>query len=262
MSPSPAANSNCPTVLMMHGVRSCRLVLTRGIVPALCSCARAVVATADVSLTRWRSAARGLLLLALLLLAPLQVEAGGQIYEPLSNSVQTAMAHSVSDGKVPELQFDDPAVGRRWLFAMSARLAPRIRDTQARVDLLKMIHYEATRAGLDPQMVLGLIEVESAFHRYAISRVGARGLMQVMPFWVDLIGAPGTNLFNVRTNLRFGCVIMRHYLDIEKGNLANALARYNGSLGRSEYPTTVMAAARHWQSPVDDRTRLASQDQR
>ncbi|MGC2166721.1 MAG: lytic transglycosylase domain-containing protein, partial [Gallionella sp.] len=117
-------------------------------------------------------------------------------------------------------------------------------------DLLKTVHYEATRAGLDPQLVLGLIEVESGFNKYAVSRVGARGYMQVMPFWVEQIGTPDHNLFEPRINLRYGCTILRHYLDIERGNLYRALGRYNGSLGRSKYPNLVRAAWRnHWALP-------------
>jgi soluble lytic murein transglycosylase-like protein len=112
------------------------------------------------------------------------------------------------------------------------------------------VHYEATRAGLDPQLVLGLIEVESGFKKYAVSRVGARGYMQVMPFWVKYIGANDHNLFHLRTNLRYGCTILRHYVDIEKGDLYRALGRYNGSLGRPEYPNLVRAAwHNHWIIP-------------
>jgi soluble lytic murein transglycosylase-like protein len=119
--------------------------------------------------------------------------------------------------------------------------------------LLTAIHYEATRAGLDPQMVLGLIQVESGFKKYAISPVGARGLMQVMPFWVRSIGTPDHNLFDLTTNLRYGCTILRHYLDIERGNLFRALGRYNGSLGRAEYPNLVVGAWKanwQWQPPA------------
>lgn len=109
--------------------------------------------------------------------------------------------------------------------------------------MLKAVHYEATRAGLDPILVLGLMQVESGFKKYAYSSVGARGYMQVMPFWVDLIGKKDHNLFHLRTNLRYGCTILRHYLDIEKGNMSRALGRYNGSLGKSEYPNAVFFAA-------------------
>ncbi|HKY02844.1 MAG TPA: lytic transglycosylase domain-containing protein [Burkholderiales bacterium] len=174
---------------------------------------------------------------------PLATRAGTQQYEPLSASVQSAMSHSVADDYKARLVFNDPQHAYQWLLAMSQKLEKRIPDTVYRVELLKTIHYEATRAGLDPQLVLGIIQVESGFKKYAVSKAGARGLMQVMPFWVDLIGDEKQhNLFELRTNLRFGCTILRHYLDIEKGNLYRALGRYNGSLGRPEYPRLVMGA--------------------
>ena len=123
-------------------------------------------------------------------------------------------------------------------------------DAEYRMNFLKTVHYEATRAGLDPQLVLGLIEVESHFNKYAVSNSGARGYMQVMPFWVKEIGTNGQNLFHLRVNLRYGCTILRHYLDIEKGNLFRALGRYNGTLGKSGYPNLVRAAWRnHWTMP-------------
>src|SRR5262249_60849656 len=108
------------------------------------------------------------------------------------------------------------------------------------------LHYEATRAGLDPQLVLGLIQVESAFRKYAVSTAGAMGFMQVMPFWVKLIGDKEQNLFHLRTNLRYGCTILRFYLDQENGDLYRALGRYNGSLGKPEYPNMVLASWRNW----------------
>jgi soluble lytic murein transglycosylase-like protein len=127
---------------------------------------------------------------------------------------------------------------------MIRRIAPRFPDEQSAERFLALVHYEATRAGLDPHLVLAVIDVESHFRKYAVSSAGARGLMQVMPFWVREIGEPGHNLFHERTNLRYGCVILRHYLDRERGNLANALGRYNGSLGRPEYPVRVLKALR------------------
>ncbi|HLU77422.1 MAG TPA: lytic transglycosylase domain-containing protein [Burkholderiales bacterium] len=166
------------------------------------------------------------------------------MYEPLSASVRSAMARSVADEGNVRLAFADPQDGYRWLVAMSKRLEKRIPDAGFREELLKMVHYESTRAGLDPQLVLGIIQVESNFRKYAVSKAGARGLMQVMPFWVELLGDGRHNLFHVRTNLRYGCTILRHYLDIEKGNLFRALGRYNGSLGREAYPNRVMAAWR------------------
>ena len=130
---------------------------------------------------------------------------------------------------------------------MSRRLEKRLPDRQARIEFLKTVHYEAQRAGLEPQLVLGLIQVESGFKKYAVSSAGARGYMQVMPFWLKLLGADDHNLFHLRTNLRFGCTILRHYLDIEKGDLYRALGRYNGSLGAPEYPNLVRGAwERQW----------------
>lgn len=170
--------------------------------------------------------------------------AGAQMYEPLSASVRSSMTRAISDGAHVQLAFDNPQDGYRWLVTMSKRLEKRIPDSEYREDLLKMVHYEATRAGLDPQLVLGIIQVESGFKKYAVSKVGARGLMQVMPFWAELLGDNTQNLFHVRTNLRYGCTILRHYLDIEKGDLFRALGRYNGSLGRAEYPNLVMGAWR------------------
>jgi len=179
-----------------------------------------------------------------LVLGSPQAFAGAQIYEPLSASVQAALSRAVSDRGVPELVFKDPVDGERWLVAMSGRIEKRIPDRVAREEFLKTVHYEATRAGLDPQLVLGLIQVESAFRKYAVSAAGARGYMQVMPFWVGLIGTTEHNLFHLRTNLRYGCTILRHYLDIEKGDLFRALGRYNGSLGQAAYPNLVMRAWR------------------
>ncbi|GAB7129277.1 lytic transglycosylase domain-containing protein [Silvimonas sp. JCM 19000] len=168
--------------------------------------------------------------------------AGAQEEEALSASVQSSMARSIDDGVQPRLVFDNAAMGQVWLTDMSNRLARKIPDEFMRRKLLTSVQYEATRAGLDPQMVLGLINVESGFNRYAISSVGARGLMQVMPFWQRQIGTPQQNLFDMNTNLRYGCTILRHYLDIENGDLFRALGRYNGSLGRPEYPNMVYGA--------------------
>ena len=168
--------------------------------------------------------------------------AGSQIYVPLSASVRAVMQRSVSDQAAPKLAFATQYEADVWLNEMSRRLQKRIPDADSRFNLLRTVHYEATRAGLDPQLVLGLVEVESGFKKYAISRAGARGYMQVMPFWTKEIGMPKDNLFHLRTNLRYGCTILRHYLDIEKGDLYRALGRYNGSLGRPEYPNLVRAA--------------------
>jgi soluble lytic murein transglycosylase-like protein len=173
--------------------------------------------------------------------------AGAQIYEPLAASVQTALSRSISDQAPPISSFPSTGEAATWLSNMSSRLEKKMPDRVGRLDLLKSVHYEATRAGLDPQMVLGLIEVESGFRKYALSTAGARGYMQVMPFWRELIGKPDQNLFHMRTNLRFGCTILRHYLDIEHGDIYRALGRYNGSLGKAEYPNMVRANwEKHW----------------
>jgi soluble lytic murein transglycosylase-like protein len=131
-----------------------------------------------------------------------------------------------------------------WLADMSERLRPRISNEAERLDLLRMVHAEARRADLSPEMVLAVIQVESNFDRFAISVVGARGLMQIMPFWLNELGRPDDNLFDVHTNLRFGTTILRYYLDMEKGHESRALARYNGSLGSHKYPNLVFNALR------------------
>jgi len=173
--------------------------------------------------------------------------AGAQVYEPLAASVQTALSKAVSDSAPLISAFRSKVDEVNWLSAMSRRLDTRIRDHKTRIAFLKSVHYEASRAGLDPQLVLGLIQVESGFKKYAVSRAGARGFMQVMPFWVKLIGAKDDDLFDMRKNIRYGCVILRHYLDLEKGDLYRALGRYNGSLGKPGYPLAVQAAwKRQW----------------
>ncbi len=186
------------------------------------------------------------LTLAVTLLAAPLAQAGNQLEEMMSDSVRAALHKSVSDQSASFLAFATPDEARAWLDVMSGKLERYMPDRVMREDFLLTVHYEAKRAGLDPQMVLGLIQVESAFRKYAISSAGARGLMQVMPFWINVIGEQGANLFHLRTNLRFGCVILRHYLDIEKDNLYRALGRYNGSLGRPEYPNMVHAAWKQW----------------
>ena len=195
-----------------------------------------------------RALARGLLVSVLGLALP---AGASQMYEPLSASVQAALSEAISDQAAPHLAFRSEQEARAWLAAMSHRLARRMPERREREEFLVTVHYEAKRAGLDPQMLLGLIQVESAFRKYAVSTAGARGYMQVMPFWVKLIGTSRHNLFHLRTNLRFGCVILRHYLDIEKGDLFRALGRYNGSLGQAEYPRMVLYAwHNHWAYPV------------
>ena len=175
-------------------------------------------------------------------------QAGYQREEPLSNSVKALMQKSISDLASPKLIFASETEGQAWMNEMSQRLAKRLPDVTYRQEFLRSVHYEATRAGLDPQLVLGLIQVESAFKKYAVSSVGARGYMQVMPFWVKSIGNTDHNLFHLRLNLRYGCTILRHYLDIERGDLYRALGRYNGSLGKPQYPNLVVGAWRkNWE---------------
>ena len=187
-----------------------------------------------------------LVLIAALLL-PLTASAGAQKYEPLSDSVRAALSRTISDQAPPRRSFLLSMEAIDWLSEMSLRLEKRIPDREGRLEFLRAVHYEATRAGLDPQLVLGLIQVESGFKKYAVSSAGARGFMQVMPFWIKVIGRGDDNLFHLRTNLRYGCTILRHYLDIEKGDLYRALGRYNGSLGQPQYPNLVRGAwDRHW----------------
>ena len=176
-----------------------------------------------------------------LLLLVTQLYAGGQREEALSNSVKVVMQKSVSDAPALRLVFANPEEGQAWLAEMSQRLQKQIPDKSDREDFLISVQYEATRAGLDPQLVLSLIQMESVFNKCAVSRVGARGYMQVMPFWAKKIGNPDHNLFDLRLNLRYGCTILRHYMDIEHGNLFRALGRYNGSLGKSKYPNLVIS---------------------
>jgi soluble lytic murein transglycosylase-like protein len=176
--------------------------------------------------------------------------AGAQVEEPLANAVRTALSAAVSESAPPRATFDsteDRLAYLRWLGAMSTRLMKRKADHTTRVEFLETVWYESRRAGLETSLVLGLIQVESGFRKYAISQAGARGYMQVMPFWARLIGdGEPTRLFHMQTNLRFGCVILRHYLDGERGDLFLALGRYNGSRGRAEYPNAVFGARRAW----------------
>lgn len=190
------------------------------------------------------------LILAVCLCFPSLTYAGAQAEERLSASVQAVLQRAVSDQAAARPVFASRQEGEAWLGEMSQRLAKRMPDKEYREDFLSTVHYEATRAGLDPHMVLGLIEVESGFRKYAVSNVGARGYMQVMPFWTKTIGTKDHDLFHLRTNLRYGCTILRHYLDIEKGSLYRALGRYNGSLGKPTYPNMVKAAwHKHWTNP-------------
>ncbi len=178
------------------------------------------------------------------------VHAGRQLEEPLADKVRSALAAAVTDGAPPRASFesiDERLAYLRWLGAMSERLKQRKSEHAVRVEFLEAVWYESKRAGLEPALVLGLIQVESGFRKYAISVAGARGYIQVMPFWSRTIGnGDSAALFHMQTNLRFGCVILRHYLDIEKGDLFLALGRYNGSRGRAEYPNAVLANRRQW----------------
>jgi len=177
-------------------------------------------------------------------------QAGAQLEEPLADKVRSALAASVADSAPPRPSFasiDDRLAYLRWLGATSERLKKRKSEHAVRVEFLEAVWYESKRAGLEPELVLGLIQVESGFRKYAISTAGARGYMQVMPFWARSIGnGDASRLFHMQTNLRFGCVILRHYLDLEKGDLFLALGRYNGSRGRVEYPSAVFANRRLW----------------
>ena len=179
---------------------------------------------------------------------PLRARGGAQIYEPLADAVRAALSARIADSAPPQRRITD--IGERiefidWLNEMSGRLLRPKPDYRERIEFLRTLDYEAIRAGLDRQLVLGLIQVESNFRKYAVSSAGARGYMQVMPFWTNVIGDGDPRaLFDMRTNLRYGCVILRHYLDLEKGDLYLALGRYNGSRGQAAYPNAVLAA---WQ---------------
>ncbi len=182
---------------------------------------------------------------------PLLAQAGAQKEEPLADAVRTALSAAVSDGAPPRMHFDkveDRIAYARWVGTNGDKLKRKYTDFQVRREFLETVWYESRRAGLDPSLVLGLIEVESGFRKYAISSVGARGYMQVMPFWIRSIGDGDTGkLFHMQANLRFGCVILRHYIDVERGDLFMALGRYNGSRGRAEYPNAVLGARKRWE---------------
>ena len=177
--------------------------------------------------------------------------AGNQKEEALADSVRLALSRAITDSAPPKVRIED--IDQRikylhWLGEMSSRLQKRLPDRQVRIEFLETLWYEATRAGLAPDLVLGLVQVESAFRKYAVSPVGARGYMQVMPFWTRVIGDgdPG-KLFHMQTNLRYGCSILRLYIDMERGDLFLALGRYNGSRGKPEYPNAVLDAWKRWQ---------------
>jgi len=169
-----------------------------------------------------------------------------KVADPERTELKSLLKRAITDTSAYQDRFEAEV----WYTDMNTRLKKRVKDGKERINLLNLIHTESRRANLQPELVLAVIQIESNFDRWAISRVGARGLMQVMPFWLKEIGRPGDDLFNARTNLRMGCTILRHYLDKEKGNLIRALGRYNGSLGSYRYPRKVLAAMRkNWYRP-------------
>jgi soluble lytic murein transglycosylase-like protein len=177
--------------------------------------------------------------------------AGAQVEEPLMDSVRTALSSAIANHAPPAPEFPDTEsrlLYLRWLGAMSERLVKKKSDWNTRKEFLQTAWYEAKRSGLDVSLVLGLIQVESNFRKFAVSTVGARGYMQVMPFWTRVLGdGDAGKLFHLQTNLRFGCVILRHYLDRERGDVFMALGRYNGSRGRAPYPQAVLRAQKAWE---------------
>jgi soluble lytic murein transglycosylase-like protein len=188
---------------------------------------------------------------AALMLAAGLASAGNQKEEALADGMRLALSNAIRDARPPQPVFrDEQARARyqRWLAEMSSRLKRKLPDDQVRLEFLETAWYEASRAGLDPGLVLGLIQVESAYRKYAVSMVGARGYMQVMPFWTGVIGDNDrSKLFHMQTNLRYGCSILRMYIDMEGGNLYLALGRYNGSRGKPQYPNAVLAAWKKWE---------------
>ena len=184
------------------------------------------------------------------LLLPQPARAGNQAEEALADAVRSALSAAIASAAPPKAEFADldaRLAFLRWQGAMSERLKRHKSEAATRIEFLETLWYESRRAALEPALVLGLIQVESGFRKYAISVAGARGYMQVMPFWARLIGdGDPARLFHMQTNLRFGCVILRHYLGLERGDLFLALGRYNGSRGRPEYPNAVMAQRQRW----------------
>ncbi len=198
-----------------------------------------------------RKCLHGILIGAQALLFSEQSTAGTQLEEPLIDSVRTALTSAIANQAPPVPEFKDTESRIKylhWLGAMSERLKKKKPEFQIRQEFLQTVWYESKRAGLDVTLVLGLIQVESNFRKFAISSAGARGYMQVMPFWTRVIGDnDASRLFHMQTNLRFGCVILRHYFDREKGDLFMGLGRYNGSRGKAPYPDAVMSAKRNWE---------------
>ncbi|MDH3355397.1 MAG: lytic transglycosylase domain-containing protein [Chromatiales bacterium] len=181
------------------------------------------------------------LLPALLHFYPSNVVAAERVKVVDSELKQRLITALAIDDKVKD-RFDMSV----WVTDMEARLKPYINDSSNRLKLLKHVYQESRRVDIPPELVLAVIHIESNFDRFAISRVGARGLMQIMPFWLNEIGRPEDNLFSIATNLRFGCTILRHYIDKENGDIATALARYNGSIGKRKYPDKIFAKLRRY----------------
>ena len=185
--------------------------------------------------------------------AAVPAQAGRQLEEPLVDSVRTALSSAIANHAPPVPEFADTESRLRylrWMGSMSERLRKKKPEWQVRQEFLQTIWYESRRAGLDTAMVLGLVQVESNFRKFAVSSVGARGYMQIMPFWTRVLAdGDAGKLFHMQTNLRFGCVILRHYLDREGGDLFLTLGRYNGSRGRPPYPNAVFAAQKLWEMP-------------
>ena len=177
--------------------------------------------------------------------------AGAQVEEPLIDSVRSALSSAIHNTAPPIPEFANTEARLyylRWLGASSERLKKKKPEWDTRRDFLQTVWYESKRAGLDVALVLGLVQVESNFRKFAVSSVGARGYMQVMPFWTRVLGdGDAGKLFHMQTNLRFGCVILRHYLDREKGDLFMTLGRYNGSRGKPAYPDAVLGARKNWE---------------
>ena len=192
------------------------------------------------------------LMVVALLVTMSNVSAGNQREEVLADAVRVALARSITDPRPPHLNFANEAERiewQHWSESVSKRLHSRMPDAMVRSEFLQTLWYEARRAGLEPALILGLIQVESGFRKYAISSVGARGYMQVMPFWTRVIGdGQPSRLFHMQANLRYGCNILRMYIDMERGDLFLALGRYNGSRGRKEYPNAIRAAWKRWES--------------
>lgn len=160
----------------------------------------------------------------------------------LPDDIRSSLTRALGDTSVTRTAFVNPADEAAWLQEMSRRLGNRMPDEAERLEFLTTLHWEASRAGVDPQLMLGLIQVKSGFRKYAVSPDGARGYTQVMPFWVEAIGSPEHNLYQLRTNLRYGALILRHYIDVEEGDLFRALGRYDGNLGSPDFPNLVVGA--------------------